>query len=264
MIWCISGLCDPKWLSNIFGNFDRQKLPRKKLIIVENGNGIGATKKLNKNIVIIKSTKGPGQYMNAALDYLKNNCRPNDWWCKFDSDDYYGPNYLINLKRAIKPNIHFLGKRTLYIKTTNNKLWKATSKSEYQFHGPTLAARLKDTIPFPLVNGWGEDGEWCQLMYSAGKKYKALPENDFLYCRYSDNEHAWPAKDNELRAMWQVEFDEMDEIDYDIINGIKPFCADRHYPVLDMTPENFMPFRILQEQNLKSIGYSEGIYDIKR
>lgn len=259
MIWMISGLHDIRWLNNIIANYNRQTYPYRKLIIVENGKGIGATKnvQLPKGTVVLTSDTGPAQPMNAGLEYLKKNKKYNDWFCKCDSDDYYGPQYLLQIKNNIKPGIDYLGRKSLYIKTTDDQLWYAESQdSDYIFHGPTLAARVGKSLLFPLVQGWGEDGEWCKQMYAKGRKCITLPAEGFCYQRWNNVTHTWPCTDLELRTLWQVEFIDLGKVNFDIINGTikRPNGNILNVPELDSS--NFMPFRILREQSLSFVGMS--------
>jgi glycosyltransferase involved in cell wall biosynthesis len=255
MIWMISGLHHPRWLSNILDNYNRQTYPNKRLIIVENGDGIGISVKLPKDIIILRSDSGPAQPMNVGIEWLKQHAEPQDWFCKCDSDDYYGPQYLDQIHTAISSGADYTGRKALYIKTSNDKLWFAESKDEsFIFHGPTIAARIESSLYFPLVKTWGEDIAWCKAMHNAGYKSVTLCPEGFCYQRWPKYNHTWPCTDIEIRVLWRVDFEEFEMLDFDIINGIKkrPIGKILHVPEVDSS--NFMPFRILKERSLGCVG----------
>jgi hypothetical protein len=258
LIWMISGLADPRWLPNILDNYNRQKYKYKKLIIVENGNGIGSTKnvKLPINITILTSNHGPSQSINAGISFVRSNGNDNDWFCKCDSDDYYGPDYLSQIKKASKSGADYVGRGSLYIKSTDNTLWYiGCSNNNYIFHGPTLAANVKNAIDFPLVKNWGEDEAWCKEMHKLGRKSLALPAEGFCYQRWSDYQHTWPCTDLEIRTIWQVEVLDLGKLDFDIVNGKKtrPNGTVLEPPTIDYT--NFMPLRLLRERSTNYVGF---------
>lgn len=255
MILMISGLHDPRWLNNILANYERQEYPHRQLIIVENGKGIGATKGicLPSGTIVLTSESGPSQPMNVALKFLKERKRYKDWFCKCDSDDYYGPQYLKQISKASKQG-DYIGRKSLYIKTTDNHLWYAESNSAHTFHGPTIAARVGSSVQFPLVNGWGEDAEWCMKMYNSGKSPVTIPAEGMCYQRWHGYNHTWPCTDFELRTLWQVEFYDLGDVDFDIINGIKERPLGNILDVPEVDALNFMPFRILKERSLNFVG----------
>lgn len=250
----VAGLHDKRWLPNVLNNYARQTYKNKRLLIVENGNGIGCA---SGDFDIIKSDPGCGQYINAAIAWLRANANPNDWFCKCDADDYYGPKYLAQISKPVtKGKIDYLGRKSLYIRTTENRLWYAEAMdAKFIFHGPTLAARIKDTLDFPLVTRWGEDGQWCRLMNTAGKISCSLPAEGVCYQRWSEYSHTWPCTDEELRTLWQVDFQDLGEFDEDVVNGIVPRKVIRVLPVQQITPDNFMPFRLLREQGSQGVNY---------
>lgn len=257
MIWMISGLHDVCWLQNILANYNRQEYPHRRLIIVENGKGIGVTKNIQLPIgtIVLTSNPGPAEPMNAALHFLKKHRKYDNWFCKCDADDYYGPQYLLQIRAGIKLGADYLGRKSLYIKTTDNHLWYAESKdSDFIFHGPTIAARVGAAVEFPLVQGWGEDAQWCKTMNRIGRKSVILPAEGFCYQRWSNYQHSWPCTDFEIRTLWQVEFLDLGNLDLDVVNGVKERPLGKSLDVPEVDSSNFMPFRILKEKSLSFIG----------
>lgn len=257
LIWMISGLNNPRWLSNIINNYTRQTYKEKKLIIVENGGGIDSTKsiKLPYGTIVLKSESGPAQAINSGISFLRSHTNV-DWFCKCDSDDYYGPEYLNQIYKATELCGDYIGRRSLYIKTTDNNLWYINSNEDnYIFHGPTLAAKVDSAFDFPLVQDWGEDDLWCRNMYKAGRKPITLPAEGFCYQRWSDYKHTWPCTDLEIRTSWKSPILSLGEFDLDIINGKKtqPKGIVLETPTVDYT--NFMPLRLLRERATKYVGF---------
>jgi len=253
MMWMVTGLHNPRWLPNILANYERQTHPSKGLIIVENGAGIGAThpERGDRVSVILRSDPGPAQPLNAALAWLRSHAKADDWFCKADSDDYYGPGYLSSLLPAIKSGAAYCGRASLYIRTTEDRLWYVEGEpNAHLFHGPTLAGRVSSALDFPVVTDWGEDEAWCKAMYRDGRMPFTLPPEHFCYQRWADYEHTWPCTDYEIRTSWDAPFLDLGPFDPEIVNGSKPRPSGFDIGVAELTPETFMPFRILQQRTL--------------
>lgn len=249
-IWMATGLHDVRWLPNVLSNFDRQTSIDKRLIIVENGEGIGSVPRsvpVDDLVVVLQSDKGPAQPMNAALKWLRELGATDDWFAKCDADDYYGPRYLESLAPAIRLRYDYTGRSRLYIRTTENRLWFAHGKpDQYVFHGPTLAGRVGSSVDFPIVKDWGEDALWCMAMHNQGRSCVTLAPEHFCYQRYANNDHAWPCSDRELRGAWGVEFEDLGTFDRDVVDGIKPRPRGTSLGTLGLDPDNFMPLRLLR------------------
>jgi hypothetical protein len=250
-LWMVSGAHNPGWLDNVVTNYARQTRTDKRLIIVENGNGLGcATDCVGlPGVVVLQSEPGPAQPLNAALAWLRVNASPDDWFCKCDADDYYGPRYLESIEVAVAAGVDYAGRSSLYIRTTENRLWYVEGKPDvHVFHGPTLAARIGSAVEFPVVKDWGEDAEWCLAMHQAGKSCVTLPPEHCCYQRHADTAHAWPVSDLELRGAWDVEFFDLGPFDVDVVNGTKSRPLGMSLGVEPMSPDTFMPIRVLREK----------------
>jgi hypothetical protein len=252
MIWLISGLHDPQWLDNIISNYKRQTFPCK-LLIVENGKGLGVAWNVDSaGVYIIRSDTGVSQYINAGLNWLREVASPSDWFCKFDSDDYYGPEYVHQI--AQNEQSDYVGSSSLYIKTISNNLWYLQGESTTIFHGPTLAGRIGTALDFPIVQDWGEDGRWCHAMQSVGRVASVILPENFCYQRWDNYNHVWPCSDMELRALWLKPMIDLGNFDLDIVNGLKQHGDGVVLDIPEITIDNFMPFRILREKSLNCIG----------
>ena len=262
-IWMITGLHDARWTANVAENFLRQKYLFRRLIVVENGDCIGSaqfSELLTRDYVKLQSEGGPAQPLNAALAWLRENASPDDWFCKCDSDDYYGPGYLDSVAQAATSGADYAGRASLYIRTTDGRLWYIEGEPNgHLFHGPTLAARIGSALDFPVVAQWGEDEGWCRAMRDAGKRPNTIGPESFCYQRWSDYGHTWPCTDYELRTSWNAAFVDLGAIDYSIVDGIKPRPIGQALHSPEVTVDNLMPIRILREKlaqevhNMKTI-----------
>lgn len=246
MIWMVTGLHDRRWLENVLANYARQTRADKRLIIVENGKGLGCAADC---VVVLQSEPGPAQPLNAALAWLREHASPDDWFCKCDADDYYGPKYLESIQSAIEAGADYAGRCDLYIRTMAGHLW-------YQeqglrgfcngiANGPTLAARVGTALDFPIVEPWGEDTAWIQIMQQAGRRFYSLPPEGMAYQRWSNNEHTWPCTDDELIEGCTVPTFDLGPWNADIVNGTVPRLQGTLLEPVPFT--GGMPLRILRE-----------------
>jgi hypothetical protein len=253
MIWLITGLHDPIWLDNILDNYTRQTFPCK-LLIVENGKGLGAAWNVDSiGVYVIRSDVGVSQYINAGLNWLREVAHNNDWFCKFDSDDYYGPEYVYQIAQAEYSD--YMGRNSIYIKTMSNHLWYLEGSSKSVFHGPTLAGRIGTAVDFPEVNDWGEDAKWCNAMQAAGRSAYVLPPEGFCYQRWNNYNHVWPCSDMELRTSWLKPIRDLGIFDQEIVNSKKSRPDGTVLAIPEITADNFMPFRIMREKSLSFVGF---------
>jgi hypothetical protein len=254
VIYLISGLHDIRWLDNILANYKRQLFPCK-LLIVENGTGLGATSHIDDaDIYVTRSDTGVSNYINAGLTLLKAISSPGDWFCKFDSDDYYGPEYVSQIASQTLGDSDYAGRNSLYIKTKSNHLWYLEGTSTSVFHGPTLAGRISTVLYFRQVTEWGEDAKWCHDMNSAGYRASIIRPEGFCYQRWDDYSHIWPCSDLELRTSWLRPILDLGNFDLEIVNGHKSKSSGIILDVPEITPDTFMPFRIIKEKSLSVVG----------
>ena len=169
-IYVISPVNRIEDISNLLKNFCCSNYDRKKLIICENGKCIGQVpRSLNINYEIVQSEENTGLARNACLNAVPTG----SWVAHFDSDDYYGPNY-------INEAIPFLEEGKLI--SRNEYLVKTKTLGEFQFgadhpHGATLFAKKTD-YRFPAIRV-GEDWDlfrhykdnWLFVPFSNSYKY---------------------------------------------------------------------------------------------
>ena len=248
-IWMVTGLHDARWLTNTVANFERQTYAKKRLIVVENGPGAGCSRNLPVGTIVLTSEPGPAHPLNASLAWLRANASPDDWFCKCDSDDYYGPGYLDSFAQAATSGADYAGRASLYIRTTEGRLWYVEGEANGDlFHGPTLVARISTALDFPVVERWGEDERWCRLMRDAGMRPCTIAPENFCYQRWSSYDHTWPCTDHELRTSWDAPFIDLGDVNLDVVNGVIPRPAGKELPVPSISVHDLMPVRVLKEE----------------
>ena len=114
-IYVIVPFSKPEFLENVKRNFVQQKHYNKKLIVVENGKGIGTCKKHGfEPDVLLTSDAHQSWARNEAINWVK--AHGGGLCANFDDDDYYGPEYLSELHQN-RGKANIIGKYDFYIKT---------------------------------------------------------------------------------------------------------------------------------------------------
>jgi hypothetical protein len=229
-LWCITGLHGPNWINNTRENFQRCKLSNARHIIVENGKGVGLWPEPLEHEVVIQSKPGAAQYINAGIDYIRKHGTPDDWFVKFDSDDFYGEQRLQQILDLAEQGAMAVGATDIYVKTESDKIMRIDAGTivgepmhrPHMPHGPTLAAKMSVTLPFPYPKeAWGEDAYWVEAMRDAGYEFWALPLEGFAYVRHRAGTHTFPVPEDYLRHVWRVDVFDAGPWDIDVIEGRK-------------------------------------------
>jgi hypothetical protein len=239
-VWCITGIDSSDWIENVWKMYLRASgTIRSQLIVVENGDGINKwPRSLSDDVIITTSEHGVAQYINAGISKAKELADSNDWFCKLDSDDFYGDNRLSTIEKAASCGFKAAG-ASIFVKTPTNKLWKVESgttdycamQAGLYPHGPTIAAALDVTADFPIpLETWGEDMLWVQEMFKKQIEFGALPLHGFAYCRYPDKNHAWPPNEDELRHFWTVPTFDLGPWNENIVEGKEPITFSEEIP----------------------------------
>jgi hypothetical protein len=204
-VWCVTGLDSPDWAANVRENFARQRDVAAELVVVENGAGIGVWGE-----GALRSGPGVTDYINTGLGYVRRYSKPGDVLAKFDSDDYYGPEYLSRVVRALGSRRVACAACSIYVRTPDDRLLSVAFpvpagdriEDRAPCHGPTLACWVSDAVDFPEVKeGWGEDSRWVEAMRASSVEFVALPLGQFAYQRTTTRYHAFPVTDD-IRHVW--------------------------------------------------------------
>ena len=139
--------------------------------------------------------------MNVGLEWMRNYCRPDDWFCKFDDDDLYYENYLSSINQESSA----CGRNSCFMKNTQGEILfiegkqEAWCDKEYVF-GPTICGKLRDSVDFRHVDQYGEDQIWWEEM--SNKRRYLGPAHSFIYCRHSNHNHAFSFSDESFKNLY--------------------------------------------------------------
>ncbi len=204
----------PEYIENIFNNFISQLYPKKQLIIVLNNNkfNIDVWRKkaeLYDNIRVfqIEGQKSLGECLNFAVDKSQFEIIS-----KFDDDDYYGPNYLVDIMNTFKYiNAHIVGKKSVYAYFENSDILALRHPNQeyryvYFIFGATLNVKREvfDKVRFQDLCT-GEDTEFLISCLKEGYKIYSADRFNFLVSRraYLD-EHSWKMTEKEFLGGSQI------------------------------------------------------------
>jgi hypothetical protein len=229
MINIIVPFSKPEFKNNTIENFKRQIYKDKKLIIIENGDGVDSFR--DSEYIILSSGKHQSLAKNEGIDWIKKN--GGGWWTVFDSDDYYGPNYLEEISQNLNKS-EVIGKHDRFIKTENDKLVLTYNLCENNYsssiQGPTITARAEECCYFEEVyDSFGKPVSWddslfIKKMTQMGARIYSTSRYNFIQCRYKDAQHVWKITSNEIIQAF-LEYGgkaiRLDEFDYDIVNNKK-------------------------------------------
>jgi len=183
---------------NVLRNFQSQSYENKRLVIVENGDGLG-TFFYDEIVHKLNSEAHQSSAKNTAIKYLKEKY-PDDYWVCMDDDDYYGTEYLQehadNAERGV-----IRGKRTAWVEFDSGLVWFGdswkTGDDTESFVGGTMGSYLTDAQEFPLV--CGEEHGFCKAALNKGLACRLLSPLHFCYSRRGEpNEHAYKAREEKF------------------------------------------------------------------
>ncbi|MGL4739231.1 MAG: glycosyltransferase family protein, partial [Sarcina sp.] len=204
----------PEYIENIIKNYTTQKYANKELIIILNNNNINLLKVKERienlsNIYIYKLDEKLtlGECINFGVE--KSN---SAYIAKFDDDDFYGENYLIDMIMPFRySEADVVGKKSIYIYYEgSNTLELKYANTEYRYSDFISGATLvfKKTV-FEKVQlesrNLGEDTAFinnCKLL--GMKLYSADRFNYIAYRRIDKNSHTWKVSDEALKSKSEV------------------------------------------------------------
>lgn len=191
----------PNSLKNIISNYLRQVYPIKELIIVINKDSIDIDiwkeeVKKYKDVKIYKlpENKSLGECLNFAIELSSY-----PYVSKFDDDDYYAPNYLIDMINAFKyTEAGVVGKLSVYgYLESNNSLVIRYPNYEHQYVGfvagstLTINKEIFKIVKFPHQSH-GEDTDFLMRCKNKGiKVYSTDRFNHVVIRRANISSHSW-------------------------------------------------------------------------
>ena len=204
----------PKYMDNIFDNYERQKYKNKELIIILNNNSMDIShwiekSKNYKNVRVfqIDEKKDLSDCINFGVSQSSSYLI-----AKFDDDDYYGPNYLIEaIEAIIKTKAGVVGKAKYYAYFENverigiRKGGAVNSYTNY-IHGPTLVMKRSIISKYKFKNmSHGADQVFLRDCISNGIKIYSTSRNNFIYVRHSSLKyHTWKIKNESFIRQFRL------------------------------------------------------------
>lgn len=221
-------LSRPRFMRDVIENFARQTFARKRLVIVENGEAVGACAKAGfVPDVVLTSDAHQSAAKNVGLEWLRE--RGGGFFATMDDDDYFGPRYLEEAV-AHSGRGDIIGKSACFTRTAGGVMRYFEHEGALQFvnyvHGPTIAAWAEFVDDFPLI-AWGEDAAFIIAARKAGAKAWATSRFHFLQRRFPGRHHTWQITDRQMvQASAGLVF-EVGPEDRDVVDGLKdaPQCA---------------------------------------
>ncbi len=202
----------PKYMKNVFDNFNRQSFVDKELIVILNNNKMNIKKwilesKKHTNISVfqIDESKSLGYCLNYGIEKSKYKVI-----AKLDDDDYYGPEYLSQAAKALN-YADVVGKYTTYVYFEDSETLairnpKKDNRYVYRVEGPTLVFRKKvfDKVKFH-DKSLGEDVQFCKDCVKNGIKIYSTDKYNYVYIRHgSSDKHTWNIKDELFKKLCRI------------------------------------------------------------
>lgn len=204
-IWVVVPLGRATMLPNVVGNFERQRYPHKKLVVVENGAGLGACRKHGfQPDLVLDSDAHQSAAKNVALETLID--MGARYWATMDDDDYYGPAYLEGIADGFRRGFEVVGKASIFLRFSDGRMHLLEQAGELkevpQVNGPTISSVVRQDMPRFPVMGWGEDNAWLEAAREKGWRIWAADHFAFCYCRHGQaHPHTYPITDEGLENM---------------------------------------------------------------
>lgn len=199
MINVIVAFSRPQFKHNIIDNFKRQNFSDKRLIIVENGEGVGTFKDSTLPYAVLESGQHHALAKNEAIEWIRKH--GGGWWACMDDDDYYGPNYLTEIE-SHTDKTDVIGKQDIFVKQ-NDDFYLLSKNVENTYTdnavlGATLAARAENSPELQTVVN--DDLLFCQDVIKNGGKIFTTSKFNFIYNRMSGKQ-AWSVNAEQLAQM---------------------------------------------------------------
>jgi len=193
-LWVIVPTCRPARLGAVVELFRDQIYPKKRLLIVENGEAVGMTKALG--IVahaVTTSEKHPSHARNTGIDLVHDF--GGGWLSMWDDDYYYGPQFLSELAFGIVHKLgDVLGKRRHFVSFQGRGLYLFNERNQYRRaiypHGPTLCFHSREQDRYPIIPE-AEEIALCDMLRNRGRSIFGLSIHHYCYRRGSENDHTF-------------------------------------------------------------------------
>lgn len=221
---------------NVIDNFSRQTFANKHLIVVENGDAIGA---FNDRpwVTQLQSDNSAAAAKNVGLQYLQSKY-DKAYWTVFDDDDYYGKNYLQELiDHSDKADI--VGKLDVFAQMSDGYIkylkFSGENARVKNIWGATISAWATDSVLFNEDGYVAEDAKWLADMISEGYSVYATSRHNF-YINRGSHEHSWTISDEDFLNLPKLAYG----VDY-----LGDFEADKEQIVGYVLENGRLPAKVL-------------------
>lgn len=191
MIYALCPLSRPEFLSNVVRNFEQQTCKGKRLIIVENGEAVGACEAAGFTPdVLLRSDKHQSLAKNVGLEWITSH--GGGWFATFDDDDYYGPGYLAEALTCFKTgSFSIVGKLDHFVVGLDGHLrffeQGFRSCEGVEAHGATLCGRAESCPRFQDTGTIGEDWHWLSESIASGARLWVSSPYHYAVVRHARN-----------------------------------------------------------------------------
>ncbi|TVY12023.1 glycosyltransferase family 2 protein [Paenibacillus cremeus] len=197
----------PSFARVLFNNYGRQRWANKELIVVVNSDtaDLSRYKQLAVKFKAARVYRLPSKYtLGACLNFASARAR-HSYIARMDDDEYYAPNYLLDMMRAFKSSgADVVGKRAYFIHLSGKHLLIQRFYAQNQFvsvlAGGTLTYKKKVWRRVKFANrSLGEDVQFCRTCRKKGFKLYAGDRYNFCALRRKQtNSHTWKKTDKEF------------------------------------------------------------------
>lgn len=178
----------------MLANFERQST-RVFLVVVENGAAIGSFPKHLPYTRVLRSSPGVTNALNVGLEYVKQHAHEHDWFCKVDSDDWYGAEYAVY---ATQHKCAATVQLDTLLRNKASRLWLVQPQHGAPvLPGPTLAG-LVSTAPYFPPRLYGEGQAWLADLTKQGLPVQHLRAGHFCHMRSTGGQHTADNDDDEF------------------------------------------------------------------
>ena len=207
-----------KYIDNIFANYIRLNYMHKELIIILNNNKLNIKDyKMEaeglKDIRVFQLDENCtlGECLNFGIEQSKYN-----YISKMDDDDYYGPNYLLDLMNVFQyTDAQLTGKTTRFIYFEDNNtlgIFSPNHENVYVSHniaGGTLTFQKAkfEKIKFRSIKTNGTDTHFLRDCNDAKIKMFSADKYNYVYMKHRNlDDHTWRISSNELKKYTSKKF----------------------------------------------------------
>ena len=163
-------------LDRILESFSNQKYIRKNLIIILNGSNFSKTSSYLKLTDVNILTISDANKLNFSHF---DKCA--DWFSVMSPNDYYGPNYLIDLAVATTYSDHFIVGKKMFYQAVDNVIELNDTNGTYRVENNfSLSSSI---ISKELVNFNVSILSWVNLVNDSFSEFDGLSIDQFNYCK---------------------------------------------------------------------------------